>query len=1345
MSVNDLVYRLERRREQRRARLVRWPVRVGVWVLFLGVVGGGFTALGGLPGSGQVPRGGDTVVAAPVSPVIGPGIGAQEGPVVVTSYCSENGEPVANPVTDRNVDCTTGNVPPGFSRFRTQPIDALPAWRWNKALGAQMSNLGNFEVGKSLRNSVGSVMFEVSSVLWGITSFLINFADRADFFKLMSGSINDVFVKVAAATWPLLALGYLLVLLRISREVLRGDAGGVIRLMAGFVIPAAFITVMVQSVNDSGNFGRANGVIGGQGLGTLITGSPAWMANQVIGALDESGKVMGAMFQPVAPDSNQLLGGNNETTYSCRPYIDALTATYNANTAGSASGGPSLMISQMWLASSYEMWSQAVFGDQLYRHKASCHAAEWWSGIPVGEQKLIANAVYPGGETGWHNSVFGPTGRDFGNREWSEEQWHFGMWQACTADGIEPEWKNAVAVFDVNEDAAKSMCTKWRNEGMDKDSDIDTVVEKLYMKSNEISDPTVSRWIQASLGKSNEMLLMGFGSLLSSIVYLWAFAGLAIGVIASKLGLVIALMMLPFTLTLIGLGMESGGRLLRWTASLCAIDLVFTAVMALLLLMTTLGVSLLIGGTLGNTLSAGGVQAGLGRALSVCLVPIGAVMATNKVLKQAGLGAVTRPTQALGLVGRASAKAYQADTTSGYMRAGYKNKKERALERYQQATGAVTGAQAALDRVTDPFNTGRTKLKREAASANKLAAANPGNAQFEKAAAQSYVRWRAAEDAHDRKVGLVTSAPRRAGQIVSGVGKLGSAAATATASGGSGLWPALGMAASGLGDLKAGIAPEDREALEARHKKVSVNEEMLAQAKAVAGAGGIPRSSDETARQDAQGRLNKEYQEKTQEQVFDPLTGELRTMQMGSDARAEIGSALLAAQLAQLFAASLGDVQLVADLRNGDVNAMANALVNDPTRNSLSAMWAQRWGVDQDKVLIDDYGNAWLNRGAFSDPRSIPEELRDRPEANVDAATWAAWSQAAGGDGRALAMMVGSQMVASGYARVEGDQAVLESVSPGAYWDLSGASPLNPEDWGRLFVAGGASGPIPGRRGVDAPRSSYEDILDAANGGIDLGDGATSAELQHIISGGRGSSASYGTPVNMYTAQAAGVGQLAAAAPQAAANVNQVMSGFDDLLGQIRDTFASGVRVNLDPMRVQMDETARVKLDPGSIAEVGSVIADAVSGMGMGSDTTDLGDRMSEAVDAMRQVGADIGLLAAGVAAVTNGPSMDGSAELGAMLAAIEGVDQAANRLADAAANNDMEAVRQILEQFVGQMSGQTAAAQAVSSDLSSTASALAEAARAMSESTARYGDQPSQIDVSEVVAELQGIRAALS
>jgi hypothetical protein len=460
--------------------------------------------------------------------------------------------------------------------------------------------------------------------------------------------------------------------------------------------------------------------------------------------------------------------------------------------------------------------------------------------------------------------------------------------------------------------------------------------------------------------------------------------------------------------------------------------------------------------------------------------------------------------------------------------------------------------------------------------------------------------------------------------------------------------------------------------------------------------------------------VNQEYTEKTHQYV-----GGVGSFQLSPEARSSVGDQYLASLLAQAFAAQLGRTELVADLRNGDVEAMR---VPETARSSLTGQYASEWGVDRSWVMVDDYGNGWLNRGAIDNIGDVPESLRDRPELRVDPDTWSEWSSAARGDNGALATMVGSHMVASGYLRIEGDQAVLQSMDVDSRsWGLQGAS----------FINGNLGG------------EAYAQRIQSRYGPLDLGDSDVSQELQGIIVRGRtGDGPSVYEQASQAADQAVGVASVAAAQPTAAGNVDQMRSVLDSFLGEFRSALAGGVNISTAPTRVVMDETAQVRLDSGSIAEIAGAVHTAVGSVHVGpamdgqaiaasiqsalessNGTVDLSSQLAEVVESIRMVAPDMAALVLGGQIAAHGPSVDGSVEAEALVGAAESIQVAADALQSAAGANDAEGVRALLEDLVSQMSSQAAASYAVTEELQRAAGSLSDSARDLAASTARYGN----------------------
>jgi hypothetical protein len=201
-------------------------------------------------------------------------------------------------------------------------------------------------------------------------------------------------------------------------------------------------------------------------------------------------------------------------------------------------------------------------------------------------------------------------------------------------------------------------------------------------------------------------------------------------------------------------------------------------------------------------------------------------------------------------------------------------------------------------------------------------------------------------------------------------------------------------------------------------------------------------------------------------------------------------------------------------------------------------------------------------------------------------------------------------------------------------------------------------------------------------------------------------------------------------------------SVLDSFLGEFRSALAGGVNISTAPTRVVMDETAQVRLDSGSIAEIAGAVHTAVGSVHVGpamdgqaiaasiqsalessNGTVDLSSQLAEVVESIRMVAPDMAALVLGGQIAAHGPSVDGSVEAEALVGAAESIQVAADALQSAAGANDAEGVRALLEDLVSQMSNQAAASYAVTEELQRAAGSLSDSARDLAASTARYGN----------------------
>lgn len=943
------------------------------------------------------------------------------------------------------------NSPTYRNRYANSPKELLPAYRWGSALNFQ-TNLGVFDAGDDVMGKLGGVLFTVASFLWTFNLALLSFADQINVLNEAAGQINKVYVTVASNLWPILILAYLVILVRGAREMLKGNPMALWRLVVGFLIPVSVIYALANPASTSGAQMTTKDSTG-RAAALNPKGTPAWYADRLTSQIDGLGTAIAGAFQADGGGSSLMIPSGQ--AHHCRDYVDVLEDTYEAFTSGqNTNGGASLFASRMWVLTTLEPWSIAQLGDQPHRHKASCHLLEWHAGTDSEERREIARLAF--GRT-FHPSLFTYTDRsDVHPKGWTNVHIRMSLWIACTpSSGGYVMNRSGTYALEKAEGHSESeaqeignrLCAQWadpdRGVGVVDDSgeDIPLDLEKTHHNRAKLGGRTdMRRYLNAITGHNpNIRLSMGLVAFVGGTVYLIAFAGASIGLLLAKIGLVLALMVLPFVLTMVGLQMEQGSKMLRWTASMCAVEIVFTMLLGVMFQLTQIGVTLVGGFDSGDTTASlgGGVEAGFARMLLISAVPIVVLVAMNALLKKMGLGKLTSPSGALGLVAGASSKAFKAGDGSAFFSPG---------GAMSSVAGTVRGARSAIGRVRDPFNTGIVEARRNARDVAKRA--QRGKAS-EKELDSAFSKVQRAKDLRNDKL--------------------------------RGLANIAGLGIPGHLDRKAGkkaYREEEQRWIERNRRKLGL---PVGEQANQAASEELEQWRKRASRYAPQTELTHDpaARARAQEELHNTLIHDTEGLGPGDPSRNAVASALIQQELARCGAAQMGVLEAT------DLSDPLSAVVPPQLREELRVEAAARIGIDPNHVVLDHFGNALIDPTTFSNWAEIPIHVRGRPELHLDPAMWEVGELETPAD---VATRVSGTLVATGHLYTEGNQVVVhevrgsmpnESLAGQAMWAQLGEAAVNRavlDAVGRIQTSDSGEGQLLASAAVGAGRIDSSEI-----------------------------------------------------------------------------------------------------------------------------------------------------------------------------------------------------------------------------------------------------------------------------
>lgn len=401
----------------------------------------------------------------------------------------------------------------------------------------------------------------------------------------------------------------------------------------------------------------------------------------------------------------------------------------NLRGAQHTGAGTLVSLSNLWESAYVPQYIEAEFGGEKAGWDIYCHYMERDTGTSAAEQATIGAAAvgYPatgavklgpvaisetrvipvgdrinpnGDGTGVPAAATqeaGDTWPDAGpyigtDPTWSakekKEQAQLMMWAACKNSGgvftAKPGWAEYGDLTDAE-------CSSWWSSG--------AIVEKLQWSEDTAREnkwascsskdgdcaSEVSQMYLAMHGKNaGQRVFAGAFSLATAAAYMYVFGMVGLGVLIAKVGLLLMLMALPVTLFLLALPKwrvdpktaqrnATGMKLMRKTFGFAAATAVFQLVVVFAVLTIALIRSVLVTFT-----------GGLGGTVDM-IAPLLALFLMTKMMKQLGLGNLTRPSGALGL---AAAAAVGAGAEKGK---GFGAMKNRAAKNKSVADKGIGG------------------------------------------------------------------------------------------------------------------------------------------------------------------------------------------------------------------------------------------------------------------------------------------------------------------------------------------------------------------------------------------------------------------------------------------------------------------------------------------------------------------------------------------------------------------------------------------------------------------------------------------------------------------------------
>jgi hypothetical protein len=494
----------------------------------------------------------------------------------------------------------------------------------------------------------------------------------------------------AVAIWLVLAAGLVMVV----RQLMRAQLGKVFSTILIVIVPLAGMTALdfyatgdtsgvvstasTATVSPTAKTGNATAVAAANQCGTaaIPVGSPAWVACEGTGYLNTISLDLSTGFGlwGAALGGQTLGAGGTDASPTCSAYVATLYTQYEAyetaDYVGATNGtnqtvapiaadyDPALVTtSYLWEQGFLVNWVDAQFGSLNQGLDMYCHAMENNAGINATEQKALfvsSATLDTTGSVAAYNAVpvkdftnLVNTGGTDNNRDAIDETL---AWGVCEYDGSKWTPRNTGWEEDyqatnsgANSSQISNDCPNWfvngKGNGGDGEYGIDDVYGIAGAKGAVPGNPTVTDLQdQAAVGgllghDTSQIFLDGVLTFLTSLVYLFALGGLAVGSVIAQIGLVLLLAILPVTLLLLAIPTKGGGRiqsgvrLFKMTLGFFVAKLSLSLAVLVLLEMIQL---------LDNLTSSGG--SGPMSAILTGVIPLACVFLLHKILKAAGMG-----------------------------------------------------------------------------------------------------------------------------------------------------------------------------------------------------------------------------------------------------------------------------------------------------------------------------------------------------------------------------------------------------------------------------------------------------------------------------------------------------------------------------------------------------------------------------------------------------------------------------------------------------------------------------------------------------------------------------------
>jgi len=640
-----------------RAPGTRKLTQLAIWVMFaLSMVGG--SALAAAPSGATSPS------AAPGNSVP---LAADTGPILLASGSggsSGGGGSTARGRDVVNTYCTPGGPSASKACESERVLQLLPAYRWGGATELP-STLGPQDITAGPTTTIANVQFGLAGFIWQTVLTITHFALTNNAVEASGAAVATSMTSLAqglgGAFLPTLVAVFVCAMGAI--RVAKGKTPqGVQIILTGLLVLGAWQWMAANSAPNGESVPHLSPV------GLAMSGSRQVdaLAGTVASGFGLSGDLGSGGGIELVPGDKTRAGAN------CTDYMAALQDTFLAYSASNdavtrlGSSGQ-LLVSNIWQRAYLKQWSKAAFDNangNVYAARMVCHRLEdnakvspqiqfEMVGGPAGATKTSVATLGSYGTQGIGLAPFTAAAKDD-----DAQNGTMFAWAACPAKEGDP-WYNAEgSIENTGQDNLAKECATWKKNDAAGMLRFDTPPKLATATAGLIGDAPsqaagadVLTTVMAYWGHNSNRFIAGFTSLITAIAY-----GVLLGLpslvaVAAGFGVLVLLCLLPATLLILALPSKDGGRhptgvkLLKWTAQLLGIKLVYVGFLAVVLQVVSMeyklvggGSGMLAGGAGPLTLAAGAPGAGSVNAVWDLVIPIGTIFVLRFLMKKLGLG-----------------------------------------------------------------------------------------------------------------------------------------------------------------------------------------------------------------------------------------------------------------------------------------------------------------------------------------------------------------------------------------------------------------------------------------------------------------------------------------------------------------------------------------------------------------------------------------------------------------------------------------------------------------------------------------------------------------------------------